>query len=367
MTGGAAGICVAPTGPGAQLRYVAGGAGSDNLPGSAAWTPVLGRGWSHDYAERLVRDPDDSRVWLLTRFGSFREFRDGDADGDYEFVSPSDEERQLRRTAGGWELTDTDGGLESFDASGRWLSTLDLNGIGKTAIYGAGGLAQVDMPDGRQERFTYHPGGKLAEIIEVGVDGTTTRTWSYLWAGDDLVEILRPDGTRFRYRYEDPRHPGYMTQSILVGTGGSERVDTAWQYDHAGRAVSIWKGDVAPGPTGPVPGPDAVDVTSLSFTATDATTGLVTRTEVTGPLGQVTTYDLGRDALSAKPRLAKITGECSACGLGPNSQLFYDDPANPLLPTRKVDADGTVTLMSYDARGQTTSRTEAVGTAPPRH
>ncbi len=363
--GAAAGICRAGTGPGARLRYVAGGAGSENLPGSPSWVARLGRGWSHDYAERLVRDPDDSRVWLLTRFGSFREFRDEDADGLYEYVSPSDEKRPLRKVGGGWELEELDGTINAFDSSGRWQSTLDPDGVGKTATYGAGGLSEVTMPGGRRERFTYHPDGKLATIVEVGVDGTSTLTWGYAWSGDDLVEILRPDGTRWRYRYEDPRHPGYMTQSILVATDGSERIDTAWQYDHAGRAVRIWRGDVAPGPSGPVPGPDAVEVTSMSFIAKDPL-GLVTEARVTDPLDQVSTYEFGRDSVSAKPRLKRISGDCPTCGLGPNSQLFYDDPANPMRPTRVVDGRGTTMLMTYDANGKITSRTEALATAVER-
>ncbi len=334
-TGDTAGMCNANTGPGAKLNYIAGGSGSPQLPGATAWRTTLGRGWSHDYAERLVRDPDDHRVWLITRFGSFREFRDMDRNGGYEYVSPSDEKRQLRRTGMGWELTALDGTVQGYDHSGRWQSTLDRHGSVKTATYGSGGLVRVDLPDGRHERFTYHASGKLAEIVEVGVDGVSTRTWAYVWTSDDLSEILRPDGTRWRYRYEDPRHPGYMTQSILVAADGSERLETAWEYDAAGRAVRIWKGDVMPGPNGPLPGPNAVEVWSLSFTQKDSL-GLVTESVVTDPLGQPTTYTLGRDAVSAKPRVHKITGDCSTCGLGPNSQLFYDDPANPLLPTRSV-------------------------------
>ncbi|HKI02004.1 MAG TPA: RHS repeat-associated core domain-containing protein, partial [Thermoanaerobaculia bacterium] len=60
--------------------------------------------------------------------------------------------------------------------------------------------------------------------------------------------------------------------------------------------------------------------------------------------------------------VTSISGDCSSCGLGPSSQLFYDDPANPLLPTRIVDGRGAVTLLSYDAHGRVIARTEAAGT-----
>ena len=66
--------------------------------------------------------------------------------------------------------------------------------------------------------------------------------------------------------------------------------------------------------------------------------------------------------MSDKPRVTAVSGDCPACGLGPNSQLFYDDPANPLRPTRTIDGRGTTTAYTYNANGLPTSRTEAVGT-----
>jgi hypothetical protein len=42
------------------------GAGGPGLPGTPAWNQTFGRYWSHDYAERIVVDPDASHVWLLT-------------------------------------------------------------------------------------------------------------------------------------------------------------------------------------------------------------------------------------------------------------------------------------------------------------
>jgi hypothetical protein len=86
-------------GPGARLRYLAGGVGSPGNPGQAAWNTLLGRGWSHDYAERVVQA--GNRAWLLTREGGFREYTDANNDGFYEKVSPEDEYRILTRTATG--------------------------------------------------------------------------------------------------------------------------------------------------------------------------------------------------------------------------------------------------------------------------
>jgi hypothetical protein len=74
-------------------------------PGSAGvtanpWNTYLGRNWSPDYAERIVMDPDETHAWLLTRFGSFREFGSlaaGSGSRLYQTVTPSDEYRKRYR------------------------------------------------------------------------------------------------------------------------------------------------------------------------------------------------------------------------------------------------------------------------------
>lgn len=350
------------TGPGARLRYRSGGAGNPNLHGTASWREALGRNWSHDYAQRIVHLGNLSQDWLVTADALFVEFRDRNGDGSYESAAPSSEKRTLVHEAGGWTLTELDGVEHVFDLAGHWLSTVDPNGVGKRASYVDGKLARVTMLDGRSEVFGYHPTGKLASIREVGIDGSSGRTWRYAWSGDDLESIELPDGRFRRYRYEDPRHPGHLTQAILTGTNGIQRVETAWQYDAAGRAVKIWRGEVTPGASGPEPGPGAVDVWSFRHLSRNAV-GLVTKVEVTDPLGRVSIHEFGYDPRSEQPRLVKSSGDCPSCGVAANTQLFYDDAVNSLLPTHTVDARGTTTAMSYDANRMMTSRTEALGTA----
>jgi hypothetical protein len=239
------------SGPGATLQYTAGGAGHPGFPGTGAWNQALGRYWSHDYAKRIVLDPalnDDSHVWLITETATFREFSGKPAGtlGLYATVSPSNEYRKLTRTGTGWKLTELDGTFHTFDAAGLWTGTTDRNGNAKVAFYGGGKLSSVAFPDGRSETFTYGATtGKLATITEVGVGGAASRTWQYTWTGDDLIRILRPDGTKWELTYGDASNPGYMTRMELVGTDGSRRVETAWEYDARGNAVKIWRGDAS--------------------------------------------------------------------------------------------------------------------------
>ncbi|MGH9363565.1 MAG: hypothetical protein ACRD2T_16775, partial [Thermoanaerobaculia bacterium] len=355
-------------GPGARLSYLGGGVGAPGNPGRTEWSATLGRNWSHDYAERIVPDASvTGRVWLLDRDGGFVRFTDTDADGLYEAVAPEDEDRTLSRAGAGWELRDLDGTVETFDGSGNWTETRDRNGNAKSATYADGRLASVAMPDGRREDFGYDASGKLASITEFGVGGAAVRSWGYRWTGEDLVAIDRPDGTELRFVYGDGRHPGLMTRWLLVGaddgdpgTPRPERVERAWEYDGEGNVLRTWRGaeDFASGV-------ERVELAYDNPFEPEETTVTIHRSPTER---DVVVYTLSRAArwVGGKARVTSISGDCPSCGLGPNAQLFYDDPANPLRPTRTIDGRGHETLYTYDANGQVIEKVEAAGTAESR-
>jgi YD repeat-containing protein len=137
-----------------------------------------------------------------------------------------------------------------------------------------------------------------------------------------------------------------------VGTDLSERIEGAWEYAD-GNVVRTWRG------AEDFTDPQAVDKWSFSFD--DPALPVVTT--VTDPLNNDSTYTFGRDPASDKPRIEQIDGDCPTCGLGPNTQLRYDDPLNPLKKTMETDGRGHVTLYEYDVHGRLTSRVEAFGTA----
>jgi RHS repeat-associated protein len=336
------------TGPDTYLYYLAGAAGNPLFPGAL---PSLGRYWSHTYSERIALDPDESHVWLITRYGTYREYS-GLAGGLYTTVRPTDEHRQLARTVTGWELRGLDGTIEDFDASGRWTRTVDRDGNAQVADYSSGPLTRVTLPDGREEDFFYHPDGKLAEIRQLGVGGGTQRSWLYTWTGSDLIRIDRPDGTALEFRYDDSRFPGYLTRRDLVSTDFIHRVEAAWAYDAAGNVAQTWRGDPV------VTGSNAVELYTFSYT----NPSLPTQSVVTDPLGMPTTYTIARDTGSSKPKITQIQGDCPICGTGPNTVFTYGDAANPLLPTQTVDGRQLVTQYAYNANGRMTSKTEASGT-----
>ncbi len=314
---------------------------------------ALGRYWSHDASKRIVCDPDDGHVWLITRYGTFREFSDAGLDGDYESVAPSDEYRSLTKTIAGWELRFLEGTVQHFDDTGLWTQTVDPNGNASVASYAGTVLDSIAFPDGRSETFGYHPNGKLATITEVGVDTVTTRTWSYTWLGDDLVRIDRPDGTAWTFLYTDVRYPGYLTRMTLEGTDASDRIVRAWAYDDFANAVASWAGATID------TSPQAVDVWRLAYD----NPLFPSETQVTDPLGNVSTYTFERDPVSRKVRVTELNGDCPTCGVGPNVRIDYDDAFNPLRPTERVDGRGTVARMGWTTFGMLASRIEDFGGA----
>jgi RHS repeat-associated protein len=366
---GGGGACAAPPddGPGALLRYRAGGAGGPGWPGTGPWNQRLGRYWSHEHAERIVVDPNVSHVWLITKSATFREFGSLAAPGPrlraYARTanSPSDEYRQLSYDdpaaggTGGWQLQDLDGTVQYFLSSGLWDKTLGKNPANVTqAAYTAGALSSVTFPDGRSETYTYDATtGKLASITEVGVANGDSRTWTYAWTGDDLTGIGLPDGESYQLFYADANHPGDLTRIDQVGTDGTRRIESAWSYDANGNVSQIWRGD--PVATGPA----AADL--YSFTYDNAQ--LPAQVNVTDPFSMVTAYTVARDTVSQKPKVTRIQGDCPTCGVGPNSVFTYGDTANPLLPTEIVDGRGLHTQLTYDAYGQVTQKLEAAGTS----
>jgi hypothetical protein len=264
--------------------------------------------------------------------GIFIDSTPGDPDGRYETVSPSDEYRILFATASGWRLDDLDGTSQYFLSNGRWDRTEDRNGNTTQASYdpGSGKLSAISFPDGRMETFAYDTqSGKLASITEHGVGGGATRTWTYVWAGDRLSRIERPDGTGSRLLYQDPLLPGYLTELSLLEpeppppTPRTARVERAWQYDGTGNVTATWRGSsYANGPDHP----DAVEVWKLAFDDNV----LPTETTVTDPLGDTIVYTLDRDPASLKPRIQSIMGGCPGCGLESDTTFEYTDASNPL-------------------------------------
>ena len=143
---------------------------------------------------------------------------------------------------------------------------------------------------------------------------------------------------------------------LVASVGGARRVEAAWSYDSAGNVAQLWHGDPV------ATGPDAADRYSFAYDNPQ----LPTQTTVADAFGTPAVYSIARDTVSTKPKVLSVSGDCPACGVGPNATLQYNDPANPLLPTTMIDGRGLRTDYAYNADGQMTRRSEAVGTSVAR-
>ncbi len=356
--------CAPPWAGNAQLRYAASGVGTTGLPGATAWRTILGLSWSHDYAERIVVDPDTTspgHVWLLTKHGSFREFSNlasGSGLRLYQNRAPSDEFRKLYydTSTGGWQLESLDGRTDHYRSDGQWEKTVTAQDP-SNAVEGhyntSGQLESVTFPDGHGDSFTYESGGKLSTITTEPVPGTSTspRTWTLTWDDDELTEVERPDGSIWQFTYDSAR-PGYLTRVTLV-SGSDSRVEAAFSYlSGTNRIEHSWRGDTS------FSGSNAVDKTTFAYTNVLYPTEAVVTRSVSATFDQETTYKWERDTVSTKPRLTSIEGSCPTCGLSPTTTFAYTG-SNPLLPSSMTDARGTRTDYTYDSNGRQLTKTEA--------
>ena len=356
--------CVPWAAGNAQLRYAGSGVGGDNLPGTTAWRTILGRFWSHDYAERIVVDldtPAPGHVWLLTRFGTFREYSNLAAGGGlrlYQNRAPSDEFRQLYfdTATSGWQLKSLNGRTDFFRSDGLWDKTelaQDPTHPTQATYNGSNQLITVSFPDGRADSFTYNPSGKLETITTVPVagSGTPTRTWTLTWSGDELIEVLRPDGKRWVFTYDSGR-PGYLLR-IDLASGPDWRNMASFSYLAGTNLVeNSWRGDPS------FSGPNAVDKTTFAYTNPSLPTQIVVTSTVSGSFNRATTYVVGRDTVSTKPKVTSIQGTCPTCGLSPTTTFAYAG-SNPLLPSSMTDAKGTRTDYTYNGDGRMLTKDEA--------
>ncbi len=178
------------------------------------------------------------------------------------------------------------------------------------------------------------------------------------------MQLDRPDGTALRFVYGSD---GWMTRRILVGaddgdsgTPRPERVEGAWEYDVEGNVLRAWRGadDFTSG----------VDRYEFAYDNPFEPAQTTVTVHRSATERDTIVYALSRTAkwVGGKPRVTSTSGDCTSCGLAPNSQLFYDDPQNPFSPTRILDGRGVATLFSYDENGQLLEKVEAAGTPESR-
>ncbi len=296
----------------------------------------LGKNWRHNYSHSIdlleesgvstasVNRPD-GKIHYFTKNGS-----SWDAEADVI-------ETLIQLTDGGgnpigWELTNRDDVVETYDVDGKLITLTNRQGLTQTLGYDSSdNLTSVTGPFGRTLTFTRNNTNWIEDITD-----PDSNVYSYTYDNaNNITTIDYPDSTSKTYHYEIIAYP-YALTGITDENG--VRFST-YDYDSQGRAISTEHAG-------------AVNKYSFVYNTNGTTT-------VTDPLGEVRTYDY--DTSFGVQRNTTITGsQCSSCGAPTKT---YD--ANGFLAS-STDWNGNVTTFIYNSRGLQISRTEASGTSEAR-
>ncbi|MDO8268475.1 MAG: RHS repeat-associated core domain-containing protein [Moraxellaceae bacterium] len=239
---------------------------------------------------------------------------------------------ELRKTASGtWVLDHGNGPRDTFNATGRLIVREVRPGYALTLAYNAAGrLISVSNPFTSMILLGYDNAGRLQSLTSPA--GHVTQ-YGYDAAGN-LSLVTLPNGTTRIYHYEDARWPNAMTG--ITNENGTRYATYA--YDDIGRGILTEHAGGSNRHT-------------LNYFAD--------RTEVGTPLGAARVYRF--QMISGARKVTSIEETCQSCAGGKSTVTFtYDTQGNT---TSRTNALGTKTTYAYNlARNLETSRTEAYGT-----
>ncbi len=294
---------------------------------------TIGAGWSHNYDTRLI---SSGGYTLVKPDGNVEEFSSTSADGYRSVTTPgkilviTGDLAQLTYPGGRKEIfqliPSSEYGPEQFRLIEIYTPDLPNRAITLSYTEPAGLLESITGPHGRQFLFEYNPAGYVSALLLP--DGNRIR---YLHdAGNNLSEVTFQDHSKKIYLYEDSRLPHHLT-GIIDENGG--RFAT-YQYDVFGRVtLSEHSG--------------GANRVTLNYIDADTT-------EVTGPLGNIRTYNF--DPYKPSFDVSDISDDNG-------SSVYSRNPDG--WPTEKSDAAGHVMQSTYDEFHEI-SRVEGHGTPEQR-
>jgi YD repeat-containing protein len=301
----------------------------------------LGAGWSHAYTRSSTIQA--SGTWVTIRRNDGKEYNfQLSAGGWVADADVPDRLEELKDSANvriGWRYTTTDHSVETYTASGKLVSMADRTGLGQTLAYSdastpatvapvAGLLLRVTDSFGHTLNFTYDSNRRISTLTDPA--GSLYR-YGYD-ANNNLVSVTYPDGSSKTYHYENTAFPHALTG--LTDENGNRYATYA--YDAQGRGLS----------TEHAGGAERV---SFAYNADGSTT-------VTDALGTARTYQFQTLLGVVKPKGQSQPGG-SGCGASA-SLLTYDANGNV---TSRTDFNGHRTDYTYDlARNLETRRTEGL-------
>ncbi|MFH1870225.1 MAG: hypothetical protein ABIK82_03350, partial [Pseudomonadota bacterium] len=227
----------------------------------------------------------------------------------------------------GWQITGGEGDeLETYDATGRFVSLTDVRGRVQTLGYDANGRLAT-ITDGFGHTLTLANDAQNRVISLTQLDGQTVG-FAYS-AANNLTTITWPGGATRTYHYENTSFPNNLTG--ITDENGARFA--TYSYDTSGRANLTEHANGAQRAT-------------LSF-GTNSTT-------VTDAVGTSRTYTL-TTVLNVVRGVGSNQPSGSGCGPA-SSALSYDGNGNV---ASRTDFNGVVTSYTYDlSRNLETQRIE---------
>jgi len=312
----------------------------------------MGRGWSHNYSERILPLTTDAKRHIDGR-GSVERYHCVDAPTCSVYRSESTSGKLLKPLSSGWELLSPGGELKSFDSVGKLVGIENTTGAYHltTISYTADDTVDLVMDQqGRSLKFNYNADGLVASVTLPSGDAIQYRykrpasVPAYIGWNQQLTRVIREDLSERIYHYED-QNPDLRPRGEFLVTGvtdeNSVRYST-FEYDERARPISS---ELAGG----------ADRVTLNYTKRAGETENWTMTRVTRPLGEVETYSMSADAFRKPTAIKDTRGDIT---------INYD-PVTTWRASR-TDREGNQTTYTYADSLHQTRRTEAAGTPAER-
>ena len=229
---------------------------------------------------------------------------------------------------GKFRVEKTNGYLYKFeDASHKKITSITTpNGNQLTLNYSGGKISSINTTAGKSVTLQYNANNHVSSITDATLNPARSWTYEYDGAGN-LVKVTDPLGKQFRYKY--------FVNGPMVSVMDKNANEVNIVY-YEGFAVSEIIG--------------CNKRLSFSYDTVKLTT-VVTEYNP-GNANQVTTFQYERKKDNVW--LKSFNGNC--CGY--NVALEYDEDGNK---TKETDANGNITLFTYDAFGNITSLTDPLG------
>ena len=274
----------------------------------------LGYGWTGSYLMSLESGGPGGMVTIHQENGSTIAFEPNGRGG---YLGPSVYLATLVANEDGtWTLARRSRDRFVFDARGRLIRELDLNGETTTLSYEESGkLASITDPSGRTFRLEYDESGHVVQLRD-----SAGRTVRYGYTSGNLTSVVDARGQTWRYAYDEQRR---LTRRI----DPDEHLDVQNAYDSAGRVTSQTDADE--------------HVTRFAYEP-----GM---TQITSPGGHVR-----RDWYASGQLVQREDGVGSAEA---GTWRYEYDPATHGT-TKITDPDGHIWSATYDAAGRRTSTTD---------